>query len=55
MKHKYGVIVWSGDNRYHVSQMVKTFAHEKAAQKYADKLNAEGGNYVVRTMAYCLA
>lgn len=45
------VITWNGENHYSLAKAVKCFKHEKTAQKHADKLNAQGGNYVVRTIA----
>jgi len=50
---KHGVFVWKGDNRYKLSQAVKTFKSEKLAKKHADKLNETNAVYVVRTLAYC--
>jgi hypothetical protein len=57
---KFGVFAWRGDNRYHVRDAVKTYVVEKAADRFADKLN-EGPRtnlapegYVVRTLRYCL-
>lgn len=52
-EHKHGVFVWKSDNRYKLSEVVKTFCSEKVARKHADKLNETNAVHVVRTLAYC--
>lgn len=55
---EFGVFLWHPDSRYKLSEAVKLYVHESAAQRHADKLNevrardGEGGGYVVRTLAY---
>jgi hypothetical protein len=45
---KYGVFVWTEENRYPITAAEKVYASEKLAKKAADKMNTDGGNYVVR-------
>lgn len=51
-KSVYSVMLWQGDNRYHIKSSVKDFKIRSAADKHADKLNdsGQGGEhgYVVR-------
>lgn len=50
----YAVVPWRGDGKYSIDQAVKQFKVKPAAEKYAEKLNAQGQGgahgYVVRTL-----
>jgi hypothetical protein len=48
--YRYGVFAWRKDGVYPARLAVRgiLYIRESAAQKEADKLNATGGNYVVR-------
>lgn len=48
----YGVFVWRGDNMYKESEAIKVYKSDKAADKYADKLNETNPVHVVRRI-YC--
>jgi hypothetical protein len=45
----YGVVVWHQDPRYQREEVKQFYKTHKVAQRAADKLNAQGGEYVVRT------
>ena len=51
---KYSVIQWNAENVYLKENTVKWYALEKAAQKYADKMNSQDSrlNLVVRQSNY---
>ena len=48
----YYVMTWTGTGNYRAADAVKSYKSERAAQAYADKLNAAGGCYVVRSSPY---
>ena len=53
-KEEYGVFVWHPDPRYHRSEAVKIYKRKSSAEGYAEELNEDGGNYVVRPLSYAL-
>jgi len=49
--YKYGVFVWAGGTgKYHIDNVIKLFARESDAKKFADKNIVK--NYVVRSLNY---
>lgn len=49
----YAVLLWRGDGRYDLTQALKTYRIKSAAERYADRLNADlkdSAGYVVRTV-----
>lgn len=53
-EYPFHVTEWSdkSDGWYNPADTVKTYKVRSAAEKYAAKLNANGGNYVVRSWVY---
>lgn len=47
---QFGAFKWQADNRYHAGDAVKTFAHEKAADKWIKSEFEKGREYVVREL-----
>ena len=53
-EHEFGIVKWTGENRYYRADVVKTFASDKTAQAWADRQNEQDPSrqYVVRTLRY---
>lgn len=49
---EYGVFDYQRDGKYKKIHAVRVFKNEKAAEKYAAKLNETGGDHVVRLMRH---
>lgn len=50
----FGVFLWSIANRYPERESIATYSRRGSAQGLADRLNADGGNHVVREIVWPL-
>ena len=50
MEERFGVFVWSAENRYPKGNAIRTFVRRSAADRLVESVEGRQGNWVVRSV-----